>query len=156
MIHMVATAVVTSVRLDGVGSKIYRPNPLPGINQFFLGLAGPPVPQIMNQPFMTLAIAISLDGPIISPLGKCMIARNISAEALSGQDNFCINYFTVFRVGIFEYEILFYLVLTLEFLSSGQITRNETICLCKKFQVIATIWNDGGSKAPSTCRGQMK
>ena len=56
----------------------------------------------MNQTFMTMAIAKGLDGAIINPLDKKMMANIIAAEALSGRDNFCMNYLKAFRAGMFE------------------------------------------------------
>lgn len=47
----------------------------------------------MNQTFMTMAIAYSIDGPIINQLDQRMISRIISVEARSGQDNLCMKYF---------------------------------------------------------------
>ena len=60
----------------------------------------------MNQTFMTMAIAKGLDGAIINPLDKKMMANIIAAEALAGRDNFCMNYLKAFRSGIFDDKAL--------------------------------------------------
>ena len=51
----------------------------------------------MNQTFMTMAISKGLDGAIINPLDKRMMANIVAAEALAGQDEFCLRYIQAFR-----------------------------------------------------------
>ena len=70
-----------------------------GLSNISYGL---PARKFMNQTFMTMAIAKGLDGAIINPLDKRMMANIIAAEALSGRDNFCMNYLKAFRAGMFE------------------------------------------------------
>jgi len=50
---------------------------------------------------MIHAILKGLDGAIIYPLDKCMIAAIITAEALSGKDDYCENYLKAFRAQLF-------------------------------------------------------
>jgi 5-methyltetrahydrofolate--homocysteine methyltransferase len=63
---------------------------------------GLPARKFMNQSFMTMAIAKGLDGAIINPLDRRMMAAIIAAEALAGKDNFCMNDRKAFRAGMFE------------------------------------------------------
>jgi 5-methyltetrahydrofolate--homocysteine methyltransferase len=70
-----------------------------GLSNISYGL---PARKFMNQTFMTMAIAKGLDGAIINPLDKKMMANIIAAEALAGRDNFCMNYLKAFRAGMFE------------------------------------------------------
>ena len=70
-----------------------------GLSNISYGL---PARKFMNQTFMTMAIAKGLDGAIINPLDNRMMANIIAAEALSGKDNFCMNYLKAFRSGMFE------------------------------------------------------
>jgi cobalamin-dependent methionine synthase I len=70
-----------------------------GLSNISYGL---PARKFMNQTFMTMAIAKGLDGAIINPLDKRMMANIIAAEALAGRDNFCMNYLKAFRSGIFD------------------------------------------------------
>ena len=70
-----------------------------GLSNISYGL---PARKFMNQTFMTMAIAKGLDGAIINPLDKKMMANIIAAEALAGRDNFCMNYLKAFRAGLFE------------------------------------------------------
>ena len=70
-----------------------------GLSNISYGL---PARKFMNQTFMTMAIAKGLDGAIINPLDQRMMANIIAAEALSGKDNFCMNYLKAFRSGVFD------------------------------------------------------
>ena len=70
-----------------------------GLSNISYGL---PARRFMNQIFMTMAIAKGLDGAIINPLDKRMMAGIIAAEALAGRDHFCMNYLKAFRAGLFE------------------------------------------------------
>jgi len=70
-----------------------------GLSNISYGL---PARKFMNQTFMTMAIAKGLDGAIINPLDRGMMAAIVSAEALAGRDNFCMNYLKAFRAGMFE------------------------------------------------------
>jgi 5-methyltetrahydrofolate--homocysteine methyltransferase len=70
-----------------------------GLSNISYGL---PARKFMNQTFMTMAVAKGLDGALINPLDKRMMATIIAAEALAGRDNFCMNYLKAFRAGLFE------------------------------------------------------
>ena len=70
-----------------------------GLSNISYGL---PARKFMNQTFMTMAIAKGLDGAIINPLDKKMMANIIAAEALAGRDSFCMKYLKAFRAGMFE------------------------------------------------------
>lgn len=70
-----------------------------GLSNISYGL---PSRKFMNQTFMTMAIAKGLDGAIINPLDKKMMANIIAAEALAGRDGFCMNYLKAFRAGQLE------------------------------------------------------
>ena len=70
-----------------------------GLSNIYYGL---PARKYMNQTFMTMAIAKGLDGALINPLDRRMMATIIAAEALAGRDNFCMNYLKAFRAGMFE------------------------------------------------------
>ncbi len=70
-----------------------------GLSNISFGL---PERQFLNQVFIVLAIANRLDGVIMNPLDKKMMGNIIAAEALMGQDDFCMNYLKAFRAGQFE------------------------------------------------------
>jgi 5-methyltetrahydrofolate--homocysteine methyltransferase len=70
-----------------------------GLSNISYGL---PARMFMNRTFMTMAIAKGLDGAIVNPLDRSMMAAIIAAEALAGRDNFCMNYLKAFRAGMFD------------------------------------------------------
>ena len=69
-----------------------------GLSNISYGL---PARKFMNQTFMAMAIAKGLDGAIVNPLDKKMMASIIAAEALVGKDNFCMDYLKAYRAGLF-------------------------------------------------------
>ncbi len=70
-----------------------------GLSNISYGLPGR---KHMNRAFMIQAIAKGLDGAIINPLDKGMMAAITTAETLAGKDDFCMNYLKAFRAGLFE------------------------------------------------------
>jgi 5-methyltetrahydrofolate--homocysteine methyltransferase len=70
-----------------------------GLSNISFGL---PNRKFLNQMFMVMAISNGLDGAIVNPLDKNMMANIIAAEALAGKDDFCMNYLKAHRAGKFE------------------------------------------------------
>jgi len=70
-----------------------------GLSNVSFGL---PERKLLNQVFMTMAIAKGLDGAIVNPLDKKMMTNIISAEALIGKDNYCMQYLNAYRANKFE------------------------------------------------------
>ena len=70
-----------------------------GLSNISFGL---PARKFMNQTFMAMAIAKGLDGAIVNPLDRKMMANITAAEALIGKDSFCMNYLKAYRGGLFE------------------------------------------------------
>ncbi|MFZ0449779.1 MAG: methyltetrahydrofolate cobalamin methyltransferase [Desulfatiglandaceae bacterium] len=71
-----------------------------GLSNISYGL---PKREFLNQNFMVMAISKGLDGAIVNPLDKKMMAGIIAAETLTGKDNFCIQYITAFRAKKLEF-----------------------------------------------------
>ena len=71
-----------------------------GMSNISFGL---PERQFLNQIFIAMAIAKGLDGAIVNPLDKRMMANIIAAESLMGKDNFCMNYLKAYRAKTFEF-----------------------------------------------------
>ena len=67
-----------------------------GLSNISYGL---PERKFMNQVFMAMAIAKGLDGAIINPLDKAMMATIVTAETLAGRDEFCMRYLEAYRAG---------------------------------------------------------
>ena len=103
LVHPVPVSKTFGVEFINTIEKIVTDFPVShtacGLINIFYGL---PARKYMNKTFMTMAIAKGLDGAIINPLDGRMMATIIAAEALSGRDNFCMNYLKAFRAGIFE------------------------------------------------------
>jgi len=70
-----------------------------GLSNISYGL---PSRKSLNRAFMIQAILKGLNGAIINPLDKGMIASIITAEALAGTDDYCMNYLKAFRAGQLE------------------------------------------------------
>ncbi len=71
-----------------------------GLSNVSYGLPGR---AFINQTFMSMAIAQGLDGAIINPLDKRMMATILTAEALAGRDNYCMNFMKAHRAKKFEF-----------------------------------------------------
>ncbi len=67
-----------------------------GLSNISFGL---PERRFLNQTFMVMAVARGLDGAIVNPLDKRMMACITTAETLMGRDPFCMNYLKAFRAG---------------------------------------------------------
>lgn len=70
-----------------------------GLSNISYGL---PVRPFLNQTFMVMAITKGLDGAIVNPLDKKMMANITAAETLAGKDSFCMKFLQDFRAGKFE------------------------------------------------------
>jgi 5-methyltetrahydrofolate--homocysteine methyltransferase len=70
-----------------------------GLSNVSFGL---PARKYLNRTFMSMAIASGLDGAIVNPLDKAMMASIIAAEALAGRDAYCMNYLKAYRADQFE------------------------------------------------------
>jgi len=64
---------------------------------------GLPERPFVNQTFMSMAVAYGLDGAIINPLDKRMMANIIASEALAGRDNYSMNFMKAYRAKRFEF-----------------------------------------------------
>ena len=65
-----------------------------GLSNISYGL---PVRKLLNQTLMVMAITRGLDGVIVNPLDKNMMANIVAAEALIGKDEYCTNYLKAYR-----------------------------------------------------------
>ena len=71
-----------------------------GLSNISFGL---PERKFLNQTFMVMAISKGLDGAIVNPLDKKMMANIVTAEALVGKDDYCANYLGAYREKKFEF-----------------------------------------------------
>lgn len=65
-----------------------------GLSNISYGL---PERKLLNQTFMVMAIGRGLDGAIVNPLDKRMMACIYAAETLAGKDEYCSAYLTAYR-----------------------------------------------------------
>ncbi len=63
---------------------------------------GIPMRKLMNQSFLIAAMGAGMDGAILDPLDKKLMAFLYAGEALFGIDDYCMNFLTKFREGEFE------------------------------------------------------
>jgi cobalamin-dependent methionine synthase I len=74
-------------------------NTVCGLSNISFGI---PQRKFANRTFMSMAIAKGLNGAIMNPLDKKMMANIKAAEMLMGKDEFCADYMTAYREGLFE------------------------------------------------------
>lgn len=67
-----------------------------GLSNISYGL---PTRKLLNQAFMVMAITKGLDGAIVNPLDRGMMANIAAVEALVNRDSFCGNYLKAYRAG---------------------------------------------------------
>jgi 5-methyltetrahydrofolate--homocysteine methyltransferase len=63
---------------------------------------GIPARKLMNQAFLIAAMTAGMDGAIMNPLDKQLMALLYAAEALLGIDDFCMNFIGKYRKGELE------------------------------------------------------
>ena len=71
-----------------------------GLSNISFGLPNRP---FLNQTFMSMAIAKGLNGAIVNPLDKKMMANIITATTLAGKDDYCMEYLKAYRANRLEY-----------------------------------------------------
>jgi len=71
-----------------------------GLSNISYGL---PERKFMNHGFAIMAIAKGLDGMIVNPLDKMMMASIVTAETLAGRDSYCVKYLKAYRNKQFEF-----------------------------------------------------
>lgn len=71
-----------------------------GLSNVSYGLPGR---KYLNAVFAAMAVSRGLDGLIVDPLDKNMMASLIAAEMLAGRDDFCAGYLKAFRAGKFNF-----------------------------------------------------
>jgi len=71
-----------------------------GLSNISYGL---PERMLLNQTFMVMAITKGLDGALVNPLDKKMMAAIVTAETLAGKDEWCSEYLQAYRQKRFEF-----------------------------------------------------
>ncbi|HEY3425802.1 MAG TPA: methyltetrahydrofolate cobalamin methyltransferase [Negativicutes bacterium] len=86
--------------IEAITSTFKGVHTMCGLSNISFGL---PNRKFMNQMFAVMAIAKGLDGLIINPLDKTMMASLITAQTLDGRDDFCVKYLKAYRKGAFVF-----------------------------------------------------
>ena len=60
-----------------------------------------PVRKLSHYGFLVLAMSVRLDSAIIDPTNRDMMGVIYATEALLGQDDYCMEYISAYREGIF-------------------------------------------------------
>lgn len=98
MVHALSTdeqaATVTLGSIRMIKERHGEVNIICGISNVSFGLPGR---RKLNQAFLSLAISAGLNAAILDPTDKDLISTQKSAEALLGQDEFCMRYIDHFR-----------------------------------------------------------
>ena len=61
-----------------------------------------PVRRLVNQAFIVLAINAGMSSAVLDPLSKDLRGMILAAEAMLGLDDYCAEYVSAFREGLFE------------------------------------------------------
>ena len=85
--------------VDGIMTGYPGVHTMCGLSNISFGM---PARKFMNQNLMVMAIAHGLDGAIMNPLDKTMMACIVTAEALAGKDKYSMNYLKAYRGQMFE------------------------------------------------------
>ncbi len=70
-----------------------------GLSNLSFGL---PARTLINQAFLTLALAAGLDTAILDPLDRELRKALLAAEVVLGLDRYCLNYTRGYRAGLFD------------------------------------------------------
>jgi 5-methyltetrahydrofolate--homocysteine methyltransferase len=104
LVQPVATKNTYGVEFLAAVEKIMNRFPgvhtIAGMSNISFGL---PERKLLNQTFMVMAITRGLDGAVMNPLDKRLMASVITTEALMGRDNFCMNYLKAYRAKKLEF-----------------------------------------------------
>ncbi len=82
----------------GIKQKYPKVHGICGLSNISYGL---PNRKTLNQVFMVQTMVMGMDGYILDPLDKTMMGLLYASQALLGKDEFCINYLTAYRNGLY-------------------------------------------------------
>ncbi|MCR4434787.1 MAG: dihydropteroate synthase [Clostridiales bacterium] len=91
---VVAIETIRRIKADYPGIHIAC-----GLSNISFGI---PARKLMNQAFLVAAMAAGMDGAIMDPLDRKLMALLYATEALMGLDDFCTEFMVKFREGFFE------------------------------------------------------
>jgi len=80
--------------VEAIMTKFEGVHTICGLSNISYGL---PLRPLLNRTCAVMAVAKGLDGLIVNPLDKQMMASLIAAETLVGRDEYCVNYLKAYR-----------------------------------------------------------
>jgi len=80
--------------VEAIMTKFEGVHTICGLSNISYGL---PLRPLLNRTCAVMAVAKGLDGLIVNPLDKQMMAGLIAAETLAGRDDYCVNYLKAYR-----------------------------------------------------------
>lgn len=83
----------------GIKQKYPKVHGICGLSNISYGL---PNRKVLNQVFMIQTMTMGMDGYILDPLDKTMMGFLYASQALLGKDEFCMQYLTAHRNGMYE------------------------------------------------------
>jgi len=60
-----------------------------------------PVRKVLNQAFLVLAMNAGMDSAVLDPTNRDMMGMVFATEAMLGLDEYCMEYISAYREGIF-------------------------------------------------------
>ena len=96
-----ASGVAFLDALQGVHEAFHEVHTICGLSNVSYGV---PNRKFTNRTFMAMAITKGLDGAIVDPRDKRMMATIIAAETLIGRDRFCEKYLNAHRAKLFDFK----------------------------------------------------
>lgn len=103
LVHPVSTGDKAGLEvletIHSIKQKYSKVHGICGLSNISYGL---PNRKILNQVFMIQTMAMGMDGYILDPMDKSMMGFVYASQALLGKDEFCMNYLTAHRKGLYE------------------------------------------------------
>lgn len=94
-------ARVTIETVEGIKNSFEGVRTTLGLSNVSYGL---PCRRLFNRTFLSMLMTMGLDAPILDPLDKNMMGVLLAADALTGQDEFCMRFISATRSGMIEKE----------------------------------------------------
>lgn len=92
-------AIIILEAMKSIKKEIPQAHITCGLSNISYGL---PVRKLINQAFLVSAIFAGLDTAIVNPMDKNLMALVYASEALTGKDDYCMEFIAKFREGYFD------------------------------------------------------
>jgi len=92
-------AVITLETMRNIRKEIPEAHITCGLSNISYGM---PVRKLLNQAFLVSAIFAGLDTAIVNPMDKNLMSLVFASEALTGKDEYCMEFISKYREGYFD------------------------------------------------------